>query len=184
MFKQKKTLLAALTTCAFMLGSAVLLPSEISPLGSAYARGNGGGSGGGNGGGHGGGASGGGNGGGHGSSAGGHSSNGKGAGLSSDHEGNATRDRGVSGNRYGQDSSGHTAKGKATRDHGVNGKHTGQARNDSQGHGSTTSSVAHSKDTRGLTKATAISDTTPGTHNDKGLGNAASSSSRNDHDDE
>lgn len=70
--------------------------------------------------------------------------------------------------------------GKSVRNLGENGNHYGSIRNDSNGHGSTTSGVAHSKDTRGLSKATAISDTTPGDHNSKGLGNASVSSSKND----
>ncbi|ELN4693975.1 hypothetical protein RZ723_005647, partial [Escherichia coli] len=54
--------------------------------------------------------------------------------------------------------------------------------NDSKGHGQTTSSVAHSKDIRGLSKATAISATTPGTHNTKGLDGAGDNSSKHDDD--
>ncbi|AYC34467.1 hypothetical protein D3880_19755 [Pseudomonas cavernae] len=62
----------------------------------------------------------------------------------------------------------------------MSGNHYGSLRNDDNGHGSLTSGVAHSKDTRGLSKATAVSATTPGEHNAKGLSNAASSSSKND----
>jgi hypothetical protein len=43
-----------------------------------------------------------------------------------------------------------------------------------------TSDVAHDRDTRGLSKATAISRTTPGDNNTKGLRNAGDSSSKND----
>ncbi|AFK67551.1 hypothetical protein [Pseudomonas putida] len=96
----------------------------------------------------------GGGGGGHGGGMGGHSGSGKGVG--SDHA------------------------GKATRDHGVSGNHYGSSRNSDNGHGTTTSGVAHSKDTRGLAKSTAISGTTPGDHNSKGLSNAVGSSSKND----
>ncbi|OPA87908.1 hypothetical protein BFW88_18055 [Pseudomonas fluorescens] len=105
-------------------------------------------------GGGGGGGNGGGNGGGHsGSDHGSSDSNGRGNGLSSDHAGKAVRDRGESGNRYGSDS----------------------------GHGSTTSGIAHSKDTRGVAKATAISTSTPGEHNAKGLSNAGTSTSKKSH---
>lgn len=97
---------------------------------------------------------GGGNGGGHGGGRGGQG--GKGAGFGGDHA------------------------GKAARDHGVSGNHYGSARNNDSGHGSATSGIAHSKDTRGLSKSTAISRTTPGDHNSKGLSNAVSSSSKND----
>jgi len=107
--------------------------------------------GGGNGGGHGGG-----NGGGHSGS--GHSgSNGRGQGLSSDHAGKAVRDHGISGNRYGSD------------------------RNSDNGHGTTTSGIAQSKDTRGLSKARAISESTPGDHNAKGLSKAGASTSKKSH---
>jgi hypothetical protein len=74
--------------------------------------------------------------------------------LSSDHAGKSVRDHGISGNRYGSD------------------------RNGDKGHGTTTSGIAQSKDTRGLTKASAISATTPGDHNAKGLSNAGSSTSK------
>ncbi|MFV3382209.1 MULTISPECIES: hypothetical protein [Pseudomonas] len=146
----KKTLVVA-AVCAFALGATALLPADLSPIGSVYAKGGGGG------GGHGGG---GGNGGGHGG--------GKG-GLGGNHgsNSNGANDGGVHA-------------GKATRDHGVSGKHYGQDRNDSEGHGSVTSGVAQSRDTRGLAKSRAISDTTPGTHNTKGLDNAVHSSTKND----
>ncbi|MHC5208879.1 hypothetical protein [Pseudomonas chlororaphis] len=156
MLLKKKNLVTALT-CVLMLAAAPLLPVT-----SAYAKdggGHGGGNGGGNGGGHGGGNSGG-NGGGHGGQAGGHS----GGGSSKGHSGGLKSD----------------PAGKSVRNLGENGNHYGSIRNDSNGHGSTTSGVAHSKDTRGLSKATAISDTTPGDHNSKGLGKASVSSSKND----
>ena len=148
----------AVMSFAMMLAAAPLLPADLSIMNSAYAKE--GGVGGGGGGGHGGG-NGGGNGGGHGGgNAGGHSgsghsgSNGRGEGLSSDHAGKSVRDHGISGNRYGSD------------------------RNGDKGHGTTTSGIAQSKDTRGLTKASAISATTPGDHNAKGLSNAGSSTSK------
>ncbi|WP_166571451.1 hypothetical protein [Pseudomonas sp. R5(2019)] len=144
----KKTLVAVFA-CAFVLGATALLPADLSPGGSAYARGNGGG------GGHGGG-SGGGHGGGMGGGNGGHAGKSNGASFGGDHSGKATRNHGVSGNRYGS------------------------MRNDDNGHGTATSGIAHSKDTRGLSKATAISRTTPGDHNAKGLSNAVRSSSKND----
>jgi len=150
----KKSLVVAVA-CAFALGTTALLPADLSPIGSAYAKGDGGGHGGGNGGGHGGS-----HGGGKGDAGGNHGSNSNGA-----------NDGGVH-------------SGKATRDHGLIGNHYGSEKNDSKGHGQTTSSVAHSKDTRGLSKATAISATTPGTHNTKGLDNAADNSTKNDHDDD
>lgn len=83
--------------------------------------------------------------------------------------------RGGKGGGFGEDHA-----GKAARDHGVSGNHYGSARNNDSGHGSATSGIAHSKDTRGLSKSTAISRTTPGDHNSKGLSNAVSSSSKND----
>ena len=70
--------------------------------------------------------------------------------------------------------------GKAVRDRGDSGKHYGGTRNDANGHGSVTSDVAHDRDTRGLSKATAISRTTPGDNNTKGLRNAGASSIKND----
>ncbi|MGJ7548669.1 hypothetical protein [Pseudomonas alloputida] len=145
----RKPLVAAFA-CALVLGLTAFVPADLSPIGSAYAKGGGGGGGGG---GHGGG-NGGGHGGGHAGGMGGHNGNGMSAG--SDHE------------------------GKATRDHGVSGNHYGSSRNSDKGHGTTTSGVAHSKDTRGLAKSTAISRTTPGDHNTKGLSNATVSSSKND----
>lgn len=150
--KMKKTLVAVFA-CAFVMGTAALLPADLSPIGSAYARGEGGG--GGHGGGHGGG-NGGGHGGGMGAGNGSHGGKSNGASFGGDHAGKATRDHGVSGNRYGSD------------------------RNDDNGHGTSTSGIAHSKDTRGLSKSTAISATTPGDHNAKGLSNAVRSSSKND----
>jgi hypothetical protein len=149
----KNKSLVAVMSCALMLAAAPLLPVDLSIMNAAYAKeggggggGGGGGHGGGNGGGHGGG-NGGGNGAGHSGS--GHAgSNGHGEGLSSDHAGKAVRDHGVSGNHYGSD------------------------RNSDNGHGTTTSGIAHSKDTRGLDKARAISESTPGDHNSKGLSKA------------
>ncbi|MCU1750209.1 hypothetical protein NTD87_12165 [Pseudomonas sp. 6D_7.1_Bac1] len=70
--------------------------------------------------------------------------------------------------------------GRAVRDHGISGHHTGRTRNDSKGHGVATSGIAHSKTTHGLTKATAISTTTPGDHNSKGLSKATTSSTKQD----
>ncbi|QIE90020.1 hypothetical protein [Pseudomonas nitroreducens] len=159
-----KMSLVVAVACAFALGTTALLPADLSPIGSVYAKGGGGGgggNGGGNGGGHGGGNAGG-NGGGHGGGKGGpggnHGSNSNGANDGGEHA------------------------GKATRDHGLSGNHYGSTKNDSKGHGQTTSSVAHSKDTRGLSKATAISATTPGTHNTKGLEGAGDNSSKHDDD--
>lgn len=86
----RKTLVAVFA-CALAFGATALLPADISPMGSAYAKGGGGG-----GGGHGGG-----NGGGHGAGMGGHNDTGNGAGLAGDQAGKATRDHGVSGNHYG-----------------------------------------------------------------------------------
>lgn len=88
-------------------------------------------------------------------------SSGQGAGLSSDHTGTAKR----------------------TRDHGVSGKHTGTTRATAgtrKSQGSPTSSTANNRDTRGLTKSSAVSNTTPGTHNTKGQNKATSSSIKND----
>ena len=155
--------LVAVMSCALMLAAAPLLPSDLSIMNSAYAK-DGGGGGGGNGGG--GGGNGGGNSGGHGGGTGGsHSgsdhggpnSNGRGNGLSSDHSGKAVRDHGESGNHYGND------------------------RNGDSGHGSTTSGIANSKDTRGVAKATAISASTPGDHNSKGLSKAGTSATNKSH---
>jgi hypothetical protein len=71
--------------------------------------------------------------------------------------------------------------GKATRDHGLSGNHYGSERNDDNGHGTTTSGIAHSKDTRGITKARAISASTPGDHNTKGLSKAGPSGLKKTH---
>ena len=149
----KNKSLFAVMSCALMLAAAPLLPADLSIMNSAYAK-EGGGGGGGHGGGGGAGAGhGGGTGGGHAGS--GHSgSNGQGKGLSSDHAGKAVRDHGVSGNQYGSE------------------------RNDDRGHGTTTSGIAQSKDTRGVTKATAISTSTPGDHNTKGLSKAGPSATK------
>lgn len=142
--------LFAVMSCALMLAAAPLLPADLSIMNSAYAKEGGGGGGGGHGGGGGAGA---GHGGGHAGS--GHSgSNGQGKGVSSDHAGKAVRDHGVSGNQYGSE------------------------RNDDRGHGTTTSGIAQSKDTRGVTKATAISTSTPGDHNTKGLSKAGPSATK------
>ena len=152
LFKNKS--LVAVMSCAMMLAAAPLLPADLSIMNAAYAKGGGGGGGGGgNGGGHGGGTGGGHSGSDHGSA----NSNGRGNGLSSDHAGKSVRDRGESGNHYGND------------------------RNGERGHGTTTSGIAHSKDTRGVTKATAISDSTPGDHNAKGLSKAGTSVSKKSH---
>ncbi|PVZ52947.1 hypothetical protein C9422_29325 [Pseudomonas sp. B1(2018)] len=67
------------------------------------------------------------------------------------------------------------------RDHGLSGNHYGSERNDDNGHGTTTSGIAHSKDTRGLSKAGAISASTPGEHNTKGLSKAGLSTSKKTH---
>ena len=50
----------------------------------------------------------------------------------------------------------------------------------SKGHGSAPSGIASSRDSRGLSQASAISATTPGDHNSKGLSNAIGSSTKND----
>ncbi|EIU4423495.1 hypothetical protein L4W21_004453, partial [Pseudomonas aeruginosa] len=95
----KKHTLFAVAALGLLFGGSTLLPGELSPVGSAYAKGgNGGGNGGGHGGGHGGGK-----GGSHGGNLGGHSS---------------------------------------------------------KGHGSATSGIASSRDSRGLSQASAISATT------------------------
>jgi hypothetical protein len=151
----KNKRLVAFMSCALMLAAAPLLPADLGVISSAAAKEGGGGHGGGNGGGHGGGNGGGNSGGRSGSDHGGSSaSSGQGKGLASDHA------------------------GKATRNHGVSGNHYGSERNDDNGHGTTTSGIAHSKDTRGITKATAISASTPGDHNTKGLSNAGPSGSK------
>lgn len=155
----KNKSLVAVMSCVMALAAAPLLPAGLSIMGSAYAK-DGGGHGGGNGGGHGGG-NGGGNGNGGGRSGSGHAgnadSNGRGKGLDADHAGKAVRDHGTSGNHFGSD------------------------RNSDRGHGTTTSGIAHSKDTRGVTKATAISTSTPGDHNSKGLSKAGTSGSKKSH---
>ncbi|OUL47915.1 hypothetical protein B2G63_22705 [Pseudomonas aeruginosa] len=115
----KKHTLFAVAALGLLFAGSTLLPGELSPVGSAYAKGgNGGGNGGGQGGGHGGGK-----GGSHGGNLGGHSS---------------------------------------------------------KGHGSATSGIASARDSRGLSQASAISATTPGDHNSKGLSNAIGSSTKND----
>lgn len=142
--------LVAVMSCALMLAAAPLLPADLSIISSAAAKEGGGGHGGGNGGG---------NGGGHGGG------NGAGVGggrAGSDHAGNTSS----SGHGKGL-ASDHA--GKATRNHGTSGNHFGSELNDDDGHGVATSGVAQSRDTRGIDKARAISDTTPGDHNTKGL---------------
>ncbi|MNM41590.1 hypothetical protein D3C81_524090 [compost metagenome] len=67
----KKTLVAVFT-CALAFGATALLPADMSPIGSAYAKGAGKGG-----------------------------QNGNGAGYESDHAGKATRNHGESGNHYG-----------------------------------------------------------------------------------
>ena len=115
----KKHTLFAVAALGLLFAGSTLLPGELSPVGSAYAKGgNGGGNGGGHGGGHGGGK-----GGSHGGNLGGHSS---------------------------------------------------------KGHGSPTSGIASSRDSRGRAPARALSATTPGDHNSKGLSNAIGSSTKND----
>ncbi|EOG5629327.1 TPA: hypothetical protein SLU74_003879 [Pseudomonas aeruginosa] len=103
----KKHTLFAVAALGLLFAGSTLLPGELSPVGSAYAKGGNGG----------------GNGGGHGGNLGGHSS---------------------------------------------------------KGHGSATSGIASSRDSRGLSQASAISATTPGDHNSKGLSNAIGSSTKND----
>ncbi|HIE1896959.1 TPA: hypothetical protein ACXJVL_005528 [Pseudomonas aeruginosa] len=99
----KKHTLFAVAALGLLFAGSTLLPGELSPVGSAYAKG--------------------GNGGGNGGNLGGHSS---------------------------------------------------------KGHGSATSGIASSRDSRGLSQASAISATTPGDHNSKGLSNAIGSSTKND----
>ena len=159
----KNKSLVAVMSCALMLAAAPLLPADLSVMSSAFAKdGGGGGNGNGGGGGHGGGV--GGTGGGHAGHSGsdhsgGSHSNGHGNGLSSDHAGRSVRDHGESGNHYGND------------------------RNSDRGHGQTTSGIAHSKDTHGISKARAVADSTPGDHNAKGLSKTGMSvsKSRTDH---
>ncbi|HCL3480596.1 TPA: hypothetical protein N2A77_003447 [Pseudomonas aeruginosa] len=103
----KKHTLFAVAALGLLFAGSTLLPGELSPVGSAYAKGGNGG----------------GNGGGKGGNLGGHSS---------------------------------------------------------KGHGSATSGIASSRDSRGLSQASAISATTPGDHNSKGLSNAIGSSTKND----
>lgn len=119
----KKHTLFAVAALGLLFAGSTLLPGELSPVGSTYAKG---GNGGGNGGGHGGGK-----GGGHG---------------------------GGKGGSHGGNLGGHSSKG----------------------HGSATSGIASSRDSRGLSQASAISATTPGDHNSKGLSNAIGSSTKND----
>lgn len=167
----KKTLVVAVA-CAFALGTAALLPADLSPIGSAYAQGNGGGHGGGNGGGNGGGH-GGGNGGGNGSGAshgdgdGNGHGNGQGKGALGHTSDPSDASSGVHGAKRNGKVEGVEHAGKSTRDHGVSGKHNGTAKNDSNGHGQATSAVAHSKDTQGRTKSAAISATKPAHKNTK-----------------
>jgi hypothetical protein len=196
MFIKKKNLMVV-AACTLMLTGASMLPGELSLIPSAYAKdggGGGGGNGGGNGGGHGGG-NGAGNGGGHsGGNAGGLGGGiGLGKGLSSDHAGKAVG-KGLSSDHAAKAVSKGLSKDHATKavskglkiDHagkavqGLNGNHYGSIRNDDNGHGVATSAAAHS-DTKGLAKAAAIADTTPGVHNTKGLSNAVESSIKNDH---
>lgn len=103
----KKHTLFAVAALGLLFAGSTLLPGELSPIGSAYAKGGNGG----------------GKGGSHGGNLGGHSS---------------------------------------------------------KGHGSATSGIASSRDSRGLSQASAISATTPGDHNSKGLSNAIGSSTKND----
>lgn len=176
MFIKKKNLMVV-AACTLMLTGASMLPGELSPISSAYAK-EGGGGGGGHGGGNGGGHSGG-NGGGNSSGLGG--GIGLGKGLSSDHAGKAVS-KGLTKDHAPKAVSKELSKdhaGKAVRNRGLNGNHYGSVRNDDNGHGVATSAAAHS-DTRGLAKATAIADTTPGEHNTKGLSNAVESSIKND----
>ena len=64
---------------------------------------------------------------------------------------------------------------------GKGGSHGGNlGGHSSKGHGSATSGIASSRDSRGLSQASAISATTPGDHNSKGLSNAIGSSTKND----
>ncbi len=156
MSKHKKSLIAV-AVCALAFGASALLPAELSPIGSSYAAGGNGG-----GGGHGGG-NGGGNGGGHGGGIGGGQdhdksgdSSGLGKGLVSDHT------------EYP-----HPRSWPERQAHWYHSHRPHQQ-------GSLTSSIANDRDTRGLTKASAISTATPGTHNTKGLTNATTSSIKND----
>ncbi|MBV6753841.1 hypothetical protein KV580_26350 [Pseudomonas chlororaphis] len=151
----KKKSLVAIMSCAMMFAAAPLLPAELSVMASAYAK-----EGGGNGGNAGGGAGG----------AGGHS--GEGSGHAGTGHSASSKSNGLA---EGQETD---HDGKAVRDHGVKGNHIGRAHKTDRGHGVATSSIAHSKTTRGLSKAKAISATTPGDHNAKGLSQASSSTTR------
>ncbi|WP_248796382.1 hypothetical protein [Pseudomonas sp. MWU13-2105] len=150
----KKKSLVAIMSCTLMFAAAPLLPAELSIMASAYAK-EGGGNGGGNGGSGG---------------AGGHS--GEGSGHAGTGHSASSKSNGLA---EGQETD---HDGKAVRDHGVSGAHIGRAHKTSRGHGIATSHVAHSKTTRGLSKATAISATTPGDHNDKGLSQAGISTAK------
>ncbi|WVV63484.1 hypothetical protein NUH87_04960 [Pseudomonas batumici] len=176
----KKRNLVAVMSCVMMFAAAPLLPAELSVMASAYAKEGGGGNG--NGGGGGGNGN-----GGHGGESGGHAgashsdsshSRGLAEGHEVDHDGKAigksVQDH--DGKAIGKSVRDHD--GRAVRDHGVRGHHTGRGHKTSRGHGVATSGVAHSKATHGLSKATAISDTKVGDHNDKGLGQAASSTAK------
>lgn len=145
----KKKTLVAVVSCAMMFAAAPLLPAGLSVMASAYAKDGGGHGAGGNGGG------GAGAGGGH--SGTGHSAGSTGKGLAEGHE--VDHD------------------GKAVRDHGMSGNHVGRGLKNDRGHGVATSGVAHSKTTQGLSKAAAISATTPGDHNARGLSRAGTSTS-------
>lgn len=156
-FKSKN--LVAVMSCVMMFAAAPLLPAGMSVMASAYAK-DGGGHGGGNGGAGGGGGS-------HGGGVGGAGHSGDSAG----HSASASNNGRAEGQEADHD-------GRAVRDHGVSGQHTGRDHNADRGHGTATSGVAHSKATRGLSKATAISATTPGDHNTKGLSKASLSTSK------
>lgn len=156
-FEKKR--FVAVMSCVMMFAAAPLLPSGLSIMASAYAK-DGGGHGGNGGGGAGGGGS-------HGGGAGNAGHGGDNAG----HSGSASNN----GRAEGQEAD---HAGRAVRDHGVSGRHAGRDHGAERGHGATTSGVAHSKTTRGLSKATAISATTPGDHNAKGLSKAGVSTSR------
>ncbi|WP_343047448.1 hypothetical protein [Pseudomonas akapageensis] len=152
-----------------MLTSVSFIASAEAKEGGGHGGGGAGGNGGGNGGGHGGGA---GNGAGHGADHGGGIGGGIGGGAG--HKG----DKANEGHGKGL-SDAHESR--SVRDHGVSGHHYGNDRNSDKGRGTTTSAIAHSRDTRGLAKATAIAGSKPGTHNSKGLSHAGVSSSKNDH---
>jgi hypothetical protein len=164
MLLKNKSLIAVMS-CALMLAAAPLLPADLSIMNAAYAKDGGGGHGGGGGGG-----------GGHGGEGGGHGGTGKGGGEGSGHS-DSDHDGGSASNGRGNGLSSDHA-GKAVRDHGISGNHYGSDRNHDRGHGATTSGIAHSKTTRGLTKASAISTSTPGDHNTKGLSRAGTSGTK------